>query len=157
MAAELEDEVNVVVLQCVRDRGKLRIRFKQCIDHSGRVYYNSYDNNYNCRFPRGIRVEGRLYKIPCNDISLVKRGKQREFYHIKTKNITVLNEKAKDPMKNVKIYDAGKCVICMEAPSEKINLPCGHKCACDACSIQVQRTTNTCPLCRRIIESVMDA
>lgn len=155
MNAELKNEINVVVLQCVRDGNKLRVRFQRYIDYSGKVYYNSYDNNYNCQFPKGIRVEGRLYKISGNDISLVKRGKHREFYHIKTDNITILDEKIKDPIENVKVYDAGECVICMESPSEKINLPCGHKCACDICSIQIQCTSGICPLCRRVIESVI--
>ena len=55
-AADLETTTsadNAVLVQCIRDGGKLRAR----------VVSDGYDSNYNMRFPRDIREEGILYVV----------------------------------------------------------------------------------------------
>ncbi|ADV67257.1 vWA domain-containing protein [Deinococcus maricopensis] len=54
--ADLEETDTVgsgVLIQCVKDKGKLRAR----------VVSDGYDPNWNMRFPRGIRQEGTLFVV----------------------------------------------------------------------------------------------
>jgi Ca-activated chloride channel homolog len=44
---------NGVLVQCLKDKGKLRVR----------VVSDGYNPDYNMRFPRDIRVEGMLYVV----------------------------------------------------------------------------------------------
>lgn len=64
-----------VRLQCINDGYKLRVR----------IISPNYNNDYNCQFPRSIRVENRLYEVPSTDIILVEKGGQQPFYKVKTK------------------------------------------------------------------------
>jgi hypothetical protein len=50
-----------------------------------------------------------------------------------------------------------ECVVCMDAPVEKILAPCGHMCLCARCATKVKkrRGINLCPVCRDPIESVL--
>lgn len=34
---------------------------------------------------------------------------------------------------NIKLFDAGECIVCMDINSEIIFIPCGHKCVCINC------------------------
>lgn len=43
----------------------------------------------------------------------------------------------------------GECVICMDAKSEVVFVPCGHMCCCQSCS---QSELENCPMCRMDIE-----
>jgi hypothetical protein len=43
------------------------------------------------------------------------------------------------------------CVVCMDAPKDRIVLPCGHICACGACA---QLLGTRCPVCRGPIEHI---
>ncbi len=147
-----------VILKCVREN-RLRIRFHQFIDETGKIYNNVYNNNYNCQFPRNIRREGRYYKIPHEDISICRR-RGKPFYSIKKDNIEVLNNwdedgEYKDPLEGVKIYNVEECVICMENEPDKVYLPCGHKCTCASCSNMLCRNKKECPLCRRFIVEII--
>ena len=54
----------MIILKCIKERNKLRIKFYKYIDVDGVEHYNVYDNSYNCQFPRNIRLEGQYYKIP---------------------------------------------------------------------------------------------
>ncbi len=152
--------MSTVILQCVKIGSKLRVRFSEFIDEKGAVYNNSYDNNYNCQFPKNIRKEGRYYKIPHSDISLKQRGISQPFYSVRKHNIEIIeNRDDLHPMwndlENVKIYDAVECVVCMENDSEKLYLPCGHKCVCDKCSELLCKIKKECPLCRRYIQKII--
>ena len=66
-----------ITLQCVKEGRKLRIKFFSFTDDQGKVFTNVYNNNYNCKFPRDIRVEGRYRRVPITRISLF--AKQREY------------------------------------------------------------------------------
>ncbi len=151
-----------VILECIRINNKLRIRFNQFISADGnKVYNNAYNNQYNCRFPKkdNIRVEGRLYKIPDADIVLVNQNGKTPFYSVKNNNITIyvnnLDEEKQELPEGLKIFNAEECIVCLDGPSEKIFLPCGHKCTCENCSNELRKFSNSCPMCRRIIQSVM--
>ena len=40
-----------------------------------------------------------------------------------------------------------ECVVCIDAPSTEIVVPCGHKCLCEACAERIQ-VGDLCPVCR---------
>jgi hypothetical protein len=50
------------------------------------------------------------------------------------------------PPKQVKL---GNCVVCLSRAKTHVFLPCGHLCACAACSEKAMQTTSCCPICRR--------
>lgn len=80
-----------ITLQCVRERGKLRIRFHSFTNSDGKVYTNVYNNSYNCQFPRDIRREGRFYEVGSDDIVLVVGGAKQPFYRIRKNNLKILS------------------------------------------------------------------
>ena len=41
------------------------------------------------------------------------------------------------------------CIICFTNPKSHVAVPCGHQCACDHCSAQMQE----CPVCRRPVQT----
>jgi len=156
--------MDVVILKCVREGSKLRIRFHSFVDKNGNIYNNAYDNTYNCRFPKSIRKEGCFYQIPSNDISLVRsRSVTQLFYTVKKNNIVTLenwsnmmveeDDEEKVWLDSIKIYDAGECILCMDDDSEKVFIPCGHRCTCSNCWEQSQDLLTKCPMCRRDIGS----
>lgn len=80
-----------ITLQCVRERGKFRIRFHSFTNSDGKVYTNVYNNSYNCQFPRDIRKEGRYYQVGSDDIVLVAGGSKQPFYRIRKNNLRILS------------------------------------------------------------------
>jgi hypothetical protein len=163
-----------ITLQCVRERGKLRIRFHSFTNSAGKSYTNVYNNSYNCQFPRGIRQEGRYYEIPSGDISIVSGGGRNPFYKIKTSNIKVLtggpescaldddrdstsgitppsNRSTSSLARPEHVYEVNECVICLESRPVEIFVPCAHLCTCSGCYQQMKRSKAVCPLCRRAV------
>ena len=43
------------------------------------------------------------------------------------------------------------CVVCMDAPKNRVVLPCMHMCVCEACA---QLLRDRCPVCRGPIERI---
>ena len=43
----------------------------------------------------------------------------------------------------------GQCVVCCSRPKTHVFVPCGHLCACAACSDKTMRTNASCPICRK--------
>lgn len=150
-----------VILECIKVNNKLRIRFNQFISVDGnKVYNNAYNNQYNCRFPKknNIRVEGRLYKILDTDITLSNQNGKIPFYYIKKNNITIYHrpdEEKQELPEDLKIFNAEECIVCLNNESEKIFLPCGHKCTCANCSNELRKFSNSCPMCRRDIQDII--
>lgn len=46
------------------------------------------------------------------------------------------------------VVNIGHCVLCRTRPTSHVFVPCGHLCACAACSHKVVETTGACPICR---------
>jgi hypothetical protein len=146
----MEDKV---ILRCVEEKGKLRIRFHQFIQTNGRVYANAYDDQYNCQFPRQLREKGRYYEIPSDDISLSKR-KTGPFYVVKSKNISIVD--GNYVLRETTVFEATECVICMDNKSSRTYIPCGHRVTCESCASTHSQYSNTCPMCRRTIDDVLE-
>jgi len=121
----------MIILQCVSDKKKLRIRFHCYIDEEGKTYMNVYNNDYNCQFPKDIRQEGLFYEIPDSNMSIVNDGKKTPFYKVSKYNIRILTaDEAKVydksnavDISNLKLYEISECVICFSEPSSVIFIP----------------------------------
>jgi len=151
----------MIVLFCIKEGGKLRIKFHSFINQDNQRFTNVYNNNYNCMFPKDIREVGKFYKVPDADIRLANRQNGKPFYSIKRSNIVVMTEDEKKTYLNtptptlftqpLKIYDAGDCVICLSIASTIVFIPCGHRCVCATCNVTLKQNGYKCPVCREKI------
>jgi len=154
----------MIILQCVSDKKKLRIRFHCYIDEEGKTYMNVYNNDYNCQFPKDIRQEGLFYEIPDSNMSIVNDGKKTPFYKVSKYNIRILTaDEAKVydksnavDISNLKLYEISECVICFSEPSSVIFIPCAHLALCRSCYDGVKKCNNKCPLCRKYITNIIE-
>ncbi|GER37439.1 RING/U-box superfamily protein [Striga asiatica] len=48
------------------------------------------------------------------------------------------------------------CVICLTEPKDTALLPCRHMCMCSNCAKTLRLQSNKCPICREIIESLLE-
>ena len=153
----------MIILQCVLEKSKLRVRFHSYINIDGTTYRNVYNNEYNCQFPRDIREEGRYYSIGDDDLALVYDGNKAPFYKVSKKNIKILNyddikelklelSNTEFKLDDLKIYEVEECIICFSEPSNVIFIPCAHCAVCTGCHKELQKRDNKCPLCRRDIK-----
>ena len=110
----------MIILKCILEKNKLRIKFHCFIDGENKIYNNVYNNNYNCKFPKDIRTNNRYYKVNDDDISLINADTKQPFYNINKKNIIIMTDDEVNNLlnsaldiSNMKIYDCEECVICM--------------------------------------------
>ena len=154
----------MIILKCVQEKRKLRIKFHCYIDEENKIYNNVYNNNYNCKFPKDIRENNTYYSVNDDDISLITDGNKQPFYNINKKNIITMTDTEVNNLlnpvvdiSNMKIYDCEECVICMETNSEIIFIPCAHRCVCVNCYDNIKKIKNCCPICRKnIVQTVIE-
>jgi hypothetical protein len=168
----------MIILQCVTQKKKLRIRFHCYIDDEGKTYMNVYNNDYNCQFPKDIRQDGLFYEIKDDDMSLISDGSKKPFYKVNKNNIRILtideikkysnteNNTAKVDISTLKLYEVAECVVCLSEPSSVIFIPCAHMAMCKECYVCMKDVKQksyctlsscpSCPLCRKIITNVID-
>jgi len=151
----------MIILKCLHDHGKLRVKFHCFINSENVVFTNVYNNNYNCTFPKDIRKSGAYYKIDDGDIKVSGIESKTPFYSIKRKNIVVMTEEEVQDiitpetainLAGMTIFDAGECVICLSAESEYVFIPCAHSCICGSCNDRLKLGKYNCPVCRTKIE-----
>lgn len=82
-------------------------------------------------------------------VSVVSSGQQH--HNVIAKPTEIITPKTVDSKKN---ESEALCVICMENPSSRACVPCGHMCICEKCQIRCSRT-NVCPICRVHIERII--
>ena len=136
-----------IILKCIKENGKLRIKFDSYVDINGKKHKDVYNNNLNCRFPKNIREEGRYYKISPEDLKITSRSNSVPFYSVKGKSVKIINV-----LETVEVYKAAECVCCMDARPDITLLPCGHHCTCQNCYEIMRHKHNSCPLCRIVIK-----
>lgn len=143
----------LVNLVCIKEKSKLRIR----------IVSPGYKKEANCQFPRNLRIEGRKFTAPSNDVSLVKHGSSY-FYRVKPSNIKVVDEHvelelSQEYKDNLKIYGENNhsdCVVCMCEVPDAVFGPCGHLSCCMGCANVLYSSTGKCPMCRSGIDVVID-
>ena len=148
--------MSYILLKCIKEKNKLRIKFFSFTDEEGKTYTNIYNQNYNCRFPKDIRKEGFYYKINGNDLTL-SNNNGKPFYNINFSNIKILNE-IDFNIDELKIYKVDECIICFENTPTQIFLTCGHQCTCNDCCEELKNQNKfnfKCPICRRDIFNVI--
>ena len=153
----------MIILKCILEKNKLRIKFHCFIDNENKIYNNVYNNDYNCKFPKDIRANNRYYRVNDDDISLISDDNKQPFYNINKKNIIIMSEEEVNNLlnpvidiSNMKIYNCDECVVCMEKNSEIIFIPCAHRCVCVNCYEEIKKVKNSCPICRKnIIRTVI--
>ena len=52
-----------------------------------------------------------------------------------------------------RLYDNGKCPICLDSHENKYHPPCGHVC-CFKCLVEWSHRSPTCPLCKLPFDSI---
>lgn len=128
-----------VILKCVKDNGKLRIKIES----------DGYFKNANCRFPKNLRLDGIKYTCPSQNIKLIRSAKGTYYYSIKNKNIKILNSLHNHIEKIYGDDIEEDCVICLSDKKNTVFSPCGHYVCCEICSSKI----NICPICRSNINS----
>lgn len=52
--------------------------------------------------------------------------------------------------------DEDLCIICFSNPQNSVNMPCGHGSLCINCSLDVLEKSDTCCICRELVEQVLE-
>lgn len=133
------DNIDYVILECVEEGSKLRVKMKS----------SGYLIGSNCQFPRDLRIKGRMFKVPKEHVKLMTmRGKY--FYSIKNKSFIEIVEDVEINnllLKKTKIFEdetISECSVCLCSEKDTIFIPCGHFYTCSECSKKV----SNCPICR---------
>jgi uncharacterized CHY-type Zn-finger protein len=129
----MNEAVPPVVLQCVKDRNRLRVR----------VVSPGYYPLANCQFPRNHREEGRLYEVPRNAIQLIT-SRSQYYYSVRRSEVKILESLSESLGHVSEDETTDECVICMAQPKSRVFVPCGHFYTCYECA----RELETCPICR---------
>ena len=155
----------LVRLKCIKIGSKLRVR----------ITSPHYNHNANCQFPRAIRVEGREYTVPAEDIGFSKSPHQKFFYRVPKRNVKICDDSSgllvtnnndnninkpnkKVDMTNFKVYnnDSNDCCVCMDAEKDSAFWTCGHYYCCGTCANTLMIKKMGCPICRAVIEQVIN-
>jgi hypothetical protein len=125
-----------VLLRCVKEGKKLRVK----------IVTEGYYNNANCQFPRDIRVDGKMFKVPLSAVSLVQGPRGKYFYKVNKQHI----EEVQDLPDKVYGDEEVDCVVCLSEQKTRVFVPCGHYCVCDVCESKLEKK---CPMCRQEIRT----
>jgi len=134
----MDSAIKLVHLMCIHDGKKLRMR----------VTSEGYFPFANCMCPREIRIEGRCYTIPSNEI-ILKQGSRGTYFYVLSNNIKHIEVLPKDVFHD---KNNSECVICLNSEKTVVFAPCGHFCSCEQCYAKLKKT---CPLCRSHIDDAI--
>lgn len=130
----------IVYLKCVNIENKLRVR----------IISENYFGHLNCKFPKKLRVENKIFSVDSDYISLIRKYGQKDFYSVKFKYILEENE-IKFQGEIFQEVDQDECCICFDNNKYYVFVPCGHYYVCKNCGIKLEK----CPLCRTNISKAV--
>lgn len=145
--------MSYVLLQCVKEKGKLRVKM---------ISSQPFIKGINCQFPRNIRQEGMYYVVKSENIKL-----KGVYYSAMGKDIITCATMNIDEVKRyITNLDGGivpkiifgdgdgdnECIICMDNEKNTVFSPCGHYMTCHECSTQFTQ----CPICRAKISHTLN-
>lgn len=137
-----------VRLRCVKEGGKLRVK----------IISPGYNPHANCQFPRDIRLEGREYIVPADDISFSESAHHKFFYRVKKSRVRIAAADEANDLSDLRIYEDTNedvCCVCLDANKSDIFYPCGHYYCCNTCAMQLLVSKNGCPICRTKITQIV--
>jgi hypothetical protein len=137
-----------VELHCVSEGAKVRVRITCYIDMAGKRHEGVYHNEYNCRFPRALREDGKVFKVPEQNVKLCGGQGKAYFYTVGVKDIESVSANEISHVWTV----CTECVCCMNADVSVVFAPCGHAATCGACASAIQN----CCICRSKIAARVD-
>ena len=129
-----------VSLICIKEGNRLRVKITSI----------GYLQNANCQFPKDLRLEGRKYSVPIENVKLIATG-GKWFYSIK-KNITIVDDIIKELPKIFTDENELLCCTCLVNEKSVVFNPCGHYHSCNICCTKIQK----CPICRTAINNFID-
>ena len=145
MSQSLLVQEGFVFLKCCKVGSKLRVK----------ILTNGYYQDANCQFPRDIRQDGLVYRVPTHAIKLVQ-SRGRAFYSVKQKhNITIVEKQVDVDLSTVTVYEdttITECAVCYDAPKSTVFIPCGHFYTCVTCANKCTK----CPICRETVTQTID-
>lgn len=141
----------VVHLQCIQEASKLRVKITCYINHEGKKFYGIYNNNLNCRFPRDLRVEGRIFEVPDEDVTLLGGNGKAYYYSVKKNNLKII-ENGNHNIEQI-YHVSTECIVCMENDVKIVFNNCGHYCCCVTCAKKLK----SCCVCRSKIISLVNS
>lgn len=131
-----------VIIECVKEKSRLRVRIQSYQDENGKIIENVYNNTYNCQFPKKLRDIGCKYRIPVENVKLQGGNGKQFYYHISSNNAELIENTMP-----FTYLSSTECSICLENQSDIVFFPCGHIACCNLCSLQIQK----CCICRKNI------
>ncbi|KAJ0391946.1 hypothetical protein P43SY_011136 [Pythium insidiosum] len=168
-----------VFLRCVKQGGRLRVRiispgyyaqancqFPRAIRREGRVFAvppssirltssAGGTNFYRVSQPIRIVQEAPGDEVEATGPAAVVEGNAAAPKATARKRQTKKRARpAEVPLKVFDIEDEPECVACLEAPKQRICVPCGHFCLCERC-LSLLIIPKKCPLCRTPIKSTI--
>lgn len=104
-------------------------------------------NGFMAMIPHSVPPEMNMYAPPTASADAVKEQSVFE---------TNAPTQAPAPLPYNATHSAtqSECVICMDAKTTHLIAPCGHKCVCAECAMQIDQT-NRCPICMRDIVMIV--
>jgi len=150
-----------VVLECVSEGARLRMRIQSYEGRDGDVHHNVYNHEFNCQFPKALRARGRRFRVPAANVSLRGGGARKHFYNVRPEGFSIIDDGAAAPAsassetgRNVYVYaSCVECAVCLAAPSSVVFIPCGHLACCEACGVKLRN----CCICRTPISNTVRA
>jgi hypothetical protein len=148
-------QAGYVFLTCKKIKSKLRVK----------ILSQGYYNDANCQFPRDIRQEGAIFKVPVSAIKLLTAKSGRYFYSVKQKHhieiveggsisSTTTSTPSVD-LSQITVFEdttLTECAVCYDAPKSMVFVPCGHFYTCATCS----KKCDKCPICRVSVTQTID-
>ena len=130
---------DIVVLVCVREAAKLRVK----------IASQGYPSA-NCQFPRHLRKEGSRYTVPAEAVKLINSGRRKAYYTVCTHDVSTLDDESSvvSPQSVYFVTDDGQCLSCCDAPCNTVCAPCGHFFLCHNCAPRL----STCAICRQEVK-----
>ena len=128
-----------VHFRCVKEGSRLRVK----------IISSGYNHDANCQFPKKIRVEGREFTAPKDDVTFTRGSRGTLWYKVRKASIVILS----NTQKIFEVDDEPECCICFDEIKRIVFIPCGHFCICNSCAKHIN---DKCPICRTDIIDTVD-
>lgn len=92
-----------------------------------------------------IKFNGKCYEL--QEIFGINEAKKS--------NDSTKNEQNCDKEQYDESDEGSLCIICLSEPRTLTVIPCRHMCLCEECADALRKQSNTCPVCRTAVQSLL--